>query len=254
MSEKSPSNKRKYDFRAFAGVMFAFVWPLAAIYISSLLIAAVFDVTGIASTENLAFFQENPWYRVPIDLFVSGAMLFMVVAPFYRMYFPPGVTWKQIFGLQRRPQWLDAGLSLAAYGAYFVLFLIVVSLIDRFIPTFDLNEAQELGITQPDSLIEYFGIFLILVVIPPVTEELIFRGYMFSSLRERISFWPTAILVSIAFAVVHEQWNVGVDVFILSMFLCLLREWTKSLWPAIFLHALKNSVAFIVLYIIKVDT
>lgn len=255
MSENLPSAKRKkYDFRLFTKVMFAFMWPLAGLTICSILLATIFDVTGVSSDANVTMFQQAPWLRVPVDLIVSTALFLFVVTPFYRVFFTPDIPLKYVFGLQRRPTWKDLGLTFIAYGAYFACLIVTIMVIDALVPSFNLDEAQELGITQPDTLLEYMGIFLVLVVIPPVTEELIFRGFMFSSLRNTLPFWPTAVLVSIAFAVVHGQWNVGIDVFILSIFLCGLREYTGSIWPAIFLHALKNFVAFASLYIFKVTT
>jgi membrane protease YdiL (CAAX protease family) len=42
----------------------------------------------------------------------------------------------------------------------------------------------------------------------------------------------------------------ALDTFTLSLVLCYLRQKTDSLWPGIMLHALKNGLAFMSLFLI----
>ena len=87
------------------------------------------------------------------------------------------------------------------------------------------------------------------MVLPPIAEELLFRGYLFGRLREQFGFWFTTLIVSIAFGFVHFQWNVGIDTAVLSVFLCYLRERTGSIWASMILHAIKNGFAYFLLFI-----
>ncbi|HVI69827.1 MAG TPA: CPBP family intramembrane glutamic endopeptidase, partial [Magnetospirillaceae bacterium] len=91
--------------------------------------------------------------------------------------------------------------------------------------------------------------FITLVLVTPFTEELIFRGFVFAGFRRRLPFWLAALGVSALFAWIHGQWNVGLDVFVMSLVGCYLIEKTKNLWSAIFLHMLKNGVAFYLVYL-----
>ena len=61
--------------------------------------------------------------------------------------------------------------------------------------------------------------------------------------------WLPATLVSALFGVAHGQWNVGLDVFVLSMVACGLREATGSIWAGIVLHMIKNMVAFMATFV-----
>lgn len=79
------------------------------------------------------------------------------------------------------------------------------------------------------------------VVLAPVTEEVLFRGLLFASLRRRLP-WPIAAMVSaLAFAVLHGY---GVQGFASVMWSGLAWAWayerTGSLWPAMIGHALGN--------------
>ena len=68
-------------------------------------------------------------------------------------------------------------------------------------------------------------------------------------LRKSMPVWAAIIITSLLFALVHFQWNVALDTFALSIVLCLLRLVTKSLWAPILLHAMKNGLAFYLLFI-----
>ena len=48
----------------------------------------------------------------------------------------------------------------------------------------------------------------------------------------------------------HGQWNVGVNVFAMSIVLCTLREITGTIYAGILLHMLKNTIAFVLVYIV----
>ena len=57
------------------------------------------------------------------------------------------------------------------------------------------------------------------------------------------------LITSLVFGVMHFQWNVGVNVFALSVVLCVMREVTGTIYAGILLHMLKNGVAFYLLYV-----
>ena len=70
-----------------------------------------------------------------------------------------------------------------------------------------------------------------------------------------------AIVTSLIFASAHLPEGVGgllwvgfIDTFILSMVLVYLREKTNGLYSGMMLHALKNGVAFYVLYLAPLIT
>jgi membrane protease YdiL (CAAX protease family) len=140
----------------------------------------------------------------------------------------------------------DLWLVLLGFGIYFVASIAISSIVQMFIG-FDQNQPQEIGFTNPVGL-ELVLVFLVLVVLAPLAEELLFRGFIFKGMRKRLSFWWAAIITSALFALIHWQINVGLDVFALSLVLCWLRERTGSLWPSIMLHATKNGLAFLLLF------
>lgn len=139
--------------------------------------------------------------------------------------------------------------ALLGYCAYFVLTILVSYVTSQIIHVGD--EPQSVGFSAPNGL-ELALAFAALVMVVPVAEELLFRGFIFKGVREGFSFTATALVVSVLFAAAHGQLNVGLDVFALSLVLCYLREKTGSIWPGILLHGLKNAVAFFMLFIYNV--
>jgi membrane protease YdiL (CAAX protease family) len=91
--------------------------------------------------------------------------------------------------------------------------------------------------------------FVTLVVLAPIAEETLFRGYLYGKLKGHVPAIIAAIATSLLFGVAHMQWNVGIDVFILSLVLCGLRSLTGSIWSGILVHMIKNAIAFYFLFI-----
>ena len=155
------------------------------------------------------------------------------------------------FGLARLVRWKDIGLSIAGMVVYVLCTMAVLYTAVTF---FGLHAGQEqdLGISTRLFGGELMVAFLVLVVLTPLLEEVLFRGFLYGKLRtiERsVPWWVPAILVSALFGVAHGQWNVGLDVFVLSMVACGLREITGSIWSGVVLHMIKNMVAFMFTFV-----
>jgi len=198
----------------------------------------------------LGFFEALPIDRNAKLFIVQGiaelATVFVLWAIIKQLY---RADFKSI-GLGR----FNAGLLgwvVLAFPAYLIASTFF-SNIAAHIFNIDLTQQQNIGYSNPNGF-ELTLTFVALVLLAPVVEETLFRGFLFKAFRRTFGFWAGAVGVSLLFALAHGQANVGIDVFVLSMFLCYLREKTDSLWPSIALHATKNLVAFIFLFIMKVN-
>lgn len=148
--------------------------------------------------------------------------------------------------------------ALVGYALYFILYLVVATLIYSYVPGIDVDQEQEIGFQGAKGVVGLGLTFVSLVIIPPLVEEFLFRGFLFSAVRKYFSFLTTTLVVSVLFAVGHLQfgndtpllWIAAVDTFVLSAILCGLREKTGSIWPGVIIHALKNGVAFTALFLV----
>lgn len=159
----------------------------------------------------------------------------------------------------RKPRWRDPLYTVAGFAVYFLLYAAVLAAASALVPSLNVDQKQELGFDNAtSSTISLALTFISLVVLPPIVEEVVFRGFIFTGLRNKFKPLSAALITSIIFAVAHLQigngkpllWVAALDTFILSLVLCYLRNKTDSLWPGIFLHALKNGIAFTSLYLL----
>jgi membrane protease YdiL (CAAX protease family) len=119
----------------------------------------------------------------------------------------------------------------------------------KFIPQDLLRQTQNVGFDKNQSALGLIRVFAVIVIIPPIVEEVLFRGLGFLNLRRLVSFWPAAIYSSLLFAFYHGQLNVGLDTFILGLFMAWAVEKTDSLYSSMAIHFVKNLIAFYILFL-----
>ncbi|HEU5121851.1 MAG TPA: CPBP family intramembrane glutamic endopeptidase [Candidatus Saccharimonadales bacterium] len=158
-------------------------------------------------------------------------------------------TSKDDLGIARSLSWTDIGLAPAGFIVYFIVSAILVYVVTLIIPGFDVGQVQDVGFENLSQQYEVLLAFVTLVIVAPLAEELLFRGYLYGKLRKSVPIGVAMIITSIIFGLVHGQWNVAVDVFALSMVMCTLREITGSIWAGVLLHSIKNGLAFYLLFI-----
>ena len=163
---------------------------------------------------------------------------------------------REELGLKDLLTWTDLGLAPVGFIVY-ILIASGLSALFAIFPWFNANEAQDVGFSLYATGVDRVIAFIVLVVIAPIAEEIIFRGWLYGKLRNTIfdrysnivSVITSTLLVSLVFGIVHLQWNVGVNVFAMSIVLCALREITGTIYSGILLHMLKNGIAFYLLYV-----
>jgi len=80
-------------------------------------------------------------------------------------------------------------------------------------------------------------------IIAPIVEELIFRGFVFARLRSVFSIWSAIIIQAIFFAVFHGNIIQISYAFFIGIILGILVYKSNSLYPAIILHILNNTMS-----------
>jgi membrane protease YdiL (CAAX protease family) len=157
-------------------------------------------------------------------------------------------TMKSI-GLDRLPTWTDIFAAPAGFVFYAIFASLLMALMLSIFPWINVEEAQNVGFENLTLQYEYILAFITLVVIAPVAEEVLFRGYLYDKLKKAVPVWVAILITSLLFGYVHGAWNVAINTFALSVVLCKLRDMTGGLWASILLHMLKNAVAFYFLFI-----
>ncbi len=154
-------------------------------------------------------------------------------------------------GLRGLPTWTDILLAPIGFIVFMIIAGLLMAIMQAILPQIDWEQAQDVGFNQLYGAEQMLQGFIALVVLAPIAEEVIFRGWLYGKLRARMSAVPAILLVSLLFGVMHGQWNVGVTVFVMSIAMCMIRELTGTIWSGILVHMIKNGLAFYLLYVVK---
>lgn len=248
--KKAPKNlPKKLGWKTVFEIVLLLLWVAVAV------IASQFAVGYL-----MALFLGSGAFDKPVVTAVYSAIsytLSMVLV----IYVPPKISKKykvasrEELGLKGWPTWTDIGLAPIGFMAYLLLAAGLVAVFSQF-SWFDAGEPQDVGFNTFIFGFDRLLAFFTLVVVAPIAEEVIFRGWLYGKIRGKLSkelgylvaAVIAALLVSLAFGLIHMQWNVGVNVFAMSLVACALREVTGTIYAGILLHMLKNGVAFYLLF------
>jgi membrane protease YdiL (CAAX protease family) len=100
------------------------------------------------------------------------------------------------------------------------------------------------GLLQPESIMGFFLLFIAVVIIAPLGEELLFRGFLQQILEKHWKDVTRAVLVTaLFFAMIHMNPYWFVQIYILGILLGFLAWKTKSVLPPLILHGINNAMA-----------
>jgi membrane protease YdiL (CAAX protease family) len=140
----------------------------------------------------------------------------------------------------RRPSLPVVLTAFGAAVAMFVLAQTATAIAGRFMH--DTSGADSLRSATDPGLIAGFG--FVTIVAAPITEELLFRGFLLNALSRYLPFSAAAVLSSVAFAFIHDAGSV-VPVFVVGLVLAVVYHRTGSLIAAIIAHGTFNAFAVI---------
>ncbi len=111
--------------------------------------------------------------------------------------------------------------------------------------------ASLFGIHQPSDLAGLEGhpwpwSIALVVILPPLVEELAFRGVIYGGLRTSLSVGESLVVSSFAFAMIHMSIPTMLTHVPLGLYFGWLRHRSGSLWPGMLAHACHNMI-FVVL-------
>jgi membrane protease YdiL (CAAX protease family) len=96
----------------------------------------------------------------------------------------------------------------------------------------------------------FLMLFLLLVVIMPIAEEMLFRGFLYRLLRGHFSVWAAAPISAAAFAALHGVPSLFPWLFYMGVVYAVLAERTGSLWASIVVHAMANTLVLAYLVVL----
>jgi membrane protease YdiL (CAAX protease family) len=197
--------------------------------------------------------EPSIWRMVLATLSFQGAGLFLI-ARFLR---EQQSSWTEGFGLLNRPRqamllgllaaliFLPIGCGLQQASAFVMTHL----------PHFKIEPKEQLPVHALRVSMSWGGRLMLgaaAVLLAPVTEEVLFRGILYPSIKQfgypRLALWITSLL----FAAVHMNTVTFVPLAALALVLTALYEWTDNLLAPVMAHVLFNALNFAMLLVQQV--
>ena len=128
-----------------------------------------------------------------------------------------------------------------------VLALIALIFINGF---FGAEEKEWIELTSNITGFAFFLFVLTIIFIAPITEEIIFRGFLLNAgmWYGNKGKWVAILVSSLLFTAIHTQYHslsTFLLIFIMGIIFCLVRLNTRSLIAPMVLHSLYNTMALL---------
>jgi len=238
--DQAPQDKLAKNAGSTWGILETLTFGLLGFGISTIATIAVAILAIAFAGEKII---ENLGFNLIVLIFTN--LVFLAVILTYLI--GKKVKLSQL-GLRKPKSSSNWFLVIPTFFAYAGVLFVADTALRYFLPELNLDQEQELVFKNAAGIYQMIIAGIALLVVAPVTEELIFRGFIFKGFRNKLGFLLAAIISSALFGIAHGQLNVAVDTFILGMFLCFLYEKSKSIWLPIALHAFKNGIAFYLIF------
>ena len=211
-----------------------------------LVLASYFTGSSEGVAGNLL--TDNTFAQFVYLLIANGLVLGII----WRLLKRRGLTLRDI-GM-KRPKKNVVLVAVLGLICFYLLAGLLGGIILKLLPGIPTDQEQNIGFDGIAGWGEIGLVFASLVIIVPLGEEILTRGYLFSGLRARLNFGWTLLITSTLFGIAHLQtasdgnlsWALVINIFFLAVVLGYLREKTGTIWAGVILHGLNNCVAFLI--------
>jgi membrane protease YdiL (CAAX protease family) len=147
----------------------------------------------------------------------------------------------RLFGLQPTPARAAVGWALMVY----VLQVIVMGIWLSASHSTYTNVPRGSG---GDIVGGTTGLIVAVALIAPIGEEIVFRGFLYGALRNRLGTGAAATIAGLIFGCAHlttaaDSWQIVPPIAFFGIAMCLLYERTGSIFPGMGAHMLLNGIA-----------
>jgi sodium transport system permease protein len=152
----------------------------------------------------------------------------------------------------RRPTIDELALAAGLAFALNPLTREIGSLADKLFPT---SEAIKSVLAELTRQIPNVGVgLLVFAVMPAITEEIAFRGYILSGLQRTYKTGTAIVLSALLFGILHVLLSLFVQLFgatLLGLVIGLIAIRTGSLWPGVLFHFINNALGLLTAEVAK---
>ena len=193
------------------------------------------DVLGFIGLALLVAFLSSFFDKFTLIMITQCSLYAFLLLLLSRSKLRPDL---QVFG-KFSPSWVGKGYLLALVSV-FLLNLLTTSLLGTS-PQSE-NPVLQLFVGAPVWKVAILG--LLVVVIGPIFEEILFRGWLYGGLRKKWGDAWALVISSLLFALIHGDAPALPALFVLGLIFAWVYRRSGSLWTSILVHAMWNATTF----------
>lgn len=179
---------------------------------------------------------ETDGFLLSISTLIADGIGMALIFLFVRLR--RSITVKDYLGLR--------GVSIKTFLVWHFLLLLFLGLSELCMKLF--NQSDQFMVKAFTSTAHPVLLFIAVVVVAPIFEELFFRGFMIPGIaRSRLGRTGALLITSGIWAVIHLQYNwffMGI-IFVFGLLLGIAHLKTRSLYIPIAMHGINNLIAFV---------
>jgi membrane protease YdiL (CAAX protease family) len=227
-----------HETRAWGRKPIKILWNAALVAFNALAILLVIDVFGLRlSGQNWVDLGFRPlslrWFFGALGLGLLGMVLSGAVAALV-------IRWQG-------SEWVNPQNSFLSPTEQSTMLTSPTTGIPENEPVAQADEGARLSI--PGAL----AMLLLVGMVVPLVEEMLFRGVLYTYLTEHLAVWVAVILSALAFGAAH--WQSGRPVVaagvVIGVLLALAFHYSHSLWAPVLIHAVNNLTKVSLTYLFR---
>lgn len=153
------------------------------------------------------------------------------------------MKWPQVF-------WIAPAVVIAMWIVFSILFgLGYMDLMER-LGVEKVQDAVAMFQNEKDPLLLGLMAFTA-VIVAPICEELVFRGYLYPVAKRFAGPWISALFTALVFSATHGSMAALLPLFLFGLVLAAIYEATGSLWAPISIHFLFNGATVVIQLLLR---
>jgi len=221
-------------------------YAIADIYMAAII--GTMMLMGLGGQDDPAKLDAAP--TLSLILINVVFMLAMCVLLLLYLMVMRGMNPAELFGLRRLSVGRAAGRALLYIFPLYIVVAFVAALMAHWMkdvwPDVQPQDAVK-AFKTAESLPVKVVMGIAAVIVAPLVEETVFRGFIYGVLKRYTDGWFAAVCSASLFAIVHMHMASFVPLFVLALGLCAAYERTGSLLVPMWMHAFFNGVSTILL-------
>jgi len=190
-----------------------------------------------------------------LQLFTATGIFLLPAVLFAYFTHPRPVRYLGLVKPGRSVQWLLAPLVILSATPLFLFIAEAMSFIDfgeKVKQAQEANDRVMKGLLSGTSIAQFLGTFVVLAIMPGISEELFFRGLLmrFAARRSR-SIWFPILVSALLFALMHSNPYGMLSIFLAGVLLAGIYYLTGSLFCSMLAHACYNGLQVLLTFLAK---